>query len=178
MAIHIGRREFIFTLGSAAAMWPLAARAQQPGMPVIGLLSVASPVPYAHEMAAFRDGLQEAGYIDGQNVTIEYRWADGRYDLLPSLAAELVGRRVTVLAAIGGTRVGRAAMAATATIPIVFVSGADPIKVGLVPSLSRPAGNATGVHLLLGALDPKKLGLLRELAPHATLVGILLNPQR
>ena len=144
-------------------------------MPVIGLLSVASLDPYALEMAAFRDGLQEAGYIDGQNVTIEYRWADGRYDLLPSLAAELVGRRVTVLAAIG-TSVGRAAMAATATIPIVFVSGADPIKVGLVPSLSRPGGNATGVHLLIGALDPKKLGLLRELAPHATLVGVLLNP--
>jgi len=145
-------------------------------MPVIGLFSIASPDPYAPPMVAFRDGLKEAGYIDGQNVTIEYRWADGRYDLLPSLAAELVGRGVTVLAAIGGTRVGRAAMAATATIPIVFVSGADPIKVGLVPSLSRPASNATGVHLLIGALDPKKLGVLRELAPHATLVGVLLNP--
>ena len=170
------RREFLTLIGGAAAGWPLAARGQQSAMPVIGLLSVASPVPYAHEMAAFRDGLQEAGYIDGQNVTIEYRWADGRYDLLPSLAAELVGRRVTVLAALGGTRVGRAAMAATATIPIVFVSGADPVKVGLVPSLSRPVGNATGVHMLTGALDPKKLGLLRELAPHATLVGVLLNP--
>ena len=169
------RREFIAFLGSGAATWPIAARGQQSAMPVIGLLGVASHDPYAHEMAAFRDGLQEAGYIDGQNVTIEYRWADGRYDLLPSLAAELVGRRVTVLAAIG-TSAGRAAMAATATIPIVFVSGADPIKVGLVPSLSRPAGNATGVHLLIGALDPKKLGLLRELAPHATLVGVLLNP--
>jgi ABC-type uncharacterized transport system substrate-binding protein len=127
-------------------------------------------------LAAFRDGLQTTGYIEGQNVTIEYRGADGRYDLLPSLAAELVRRPVTVLAAIGGSRVGRAAIAATATIPIVFLSGADPIKVGLVPSLSRPGGNATGVHLLIGALDPKKLGLLRELAPQATLVGVLLNP--
>jgi ABC-type uncharacterized transport system substrate-binding protein len=176
MAIHIRRRELMFTLGGAAAAWPIMAHAQQPAVPVIGLLSVASLDPYAHEMAAFRDGLREAGSIDGQNVTIEYRWADGRYDLLPSLAAELVGRRVTVLAAIGGTRVGRAAMAATATIPIVFVSGADPVKVGLVPSLSRPGGNATGVHMLTGGLDPKKLGLLRELAPHATLVGVLLNP--
>jgi putative tryptophan/tyrosine transport system substrate-binding protein len=166
------RREFISLLGGAAG-WPLAARAQQPAMPANGLLNIASPDPY---LAAFRDGLQTTGYIEGQNVTIEYRWADGRYDLLPSLAAELVRRPVTVLAAIGGSRVGRAAMAATATIPIVFLSGADPIKVGLVPSLSRPGGNVTGVHLLIGALDPKKLGMLRELAPQATLVGVLLNP--
>jgi len=172
MASYIGRRKFLATLGSAAS-WPLAARAQQPAMPVIGLLNIASTDPY---LAAFRDGLQTTGYIEGQNVTIEYRWADGRYDLLPSLATELVRRPVTVLAAIGGSRVGRAAIAATATIPIVFLSGADPIKVGLVPSLSRPGGNATGVHLQIGALDPKKLGLLRELAPQATLVGVLLNP--
>jgi putative tryptophan/tyrosine transport system substrate-binding protein len=172
---QLKRREFIALLGGAAA-WPLAARAEQPEMPVIGLLSLASLDPYAHPMTAFHAGLQETGYIEGQNVTIEYRWADGRYDLLPSLAAELVRRSVTVLAAIGGTRVGRAAMAATATIPIVFLSGADPIKVGLVHSLSRQGGNATGVHLLTGALDPKRLGLLRELAPEATLVGVLLNP--
>jgi putative ABC transport system substrate-binding protein len=170
---HIRRREFITLLGGAAAAWPFAAGAQQAAMPVIGLLNIASTDPY---LAAFRDGLQTAGYIEDQNVTIEYRGADGRYDLLPSLAAELVRRPVTVLAAIGGSRVGRAAIAATATIPIVFLSGADPIKVGLVPSLSRPGGNATGVHLLIGALDPKKLGLLRELAPQATLVGVLLNP--
>jgi putative tryptophan/tyrosine transport system substrate-binding protein len=174
MASFIGRRKFLATLGGAAAVsGPLVARAQQPAIPVIGLLNIASPDPY---LAAFRDGLQTTGYIEGQNVTIEYRGADGRYDLLPSLAAELVRRPVTVLAAIGGSRVGRAAIAATATIPIVFLSGADPIKVGLVPSLSRPGGNATGVHLLIGALDPKKLGLLRELAPQATLVGVLLNP--
>jgi len=170
------RREFITLLGSTAVAWPLAARGQQAAMPVIGFLSVTSRDSYADAVAAFRNGLQEAGYIEGQNVTIEYLWADGRYDLLPSLAAELVDRRVTVLAAIGGSRVGRAAMAATATIPIVFVSGADPIKVGLVPSLSRPTGNATGVHMQIGGLDPKKLGLLRELAPHATIVGVLLNP--
>ena len=170
------RREFITLLGSTAVAWPLAARGQQAAMPVIGFLSVTSRDSYADAVAAFRNGLQEAGYIEGQNVTIECLWADGRYDLLPSLAAELVDRRVTVLAAIGGSRVGRAAMAATATIPIVFVSGADPIKVGLVPSLSRPTGNATGVHMQIGGLDPKKLGLLRELAPHATIVGVLLNP--
>jgi len=168
------RRTFITLLGGGATTWSLAARAQP--TTVIGLLSVASPDAYAHPMAAFREGLRESGYVEGQNVTIEYRWANGRYDLLPSLAAGLVQHPVTVLAAMGGSRVARAAMAATATIPIVFSSGADPIRVGLVPSLSRPGGNATGVHLLTGALDPKKLGLLRELAPQATLVGVLLNP--
>ena len=173
---QLKRREFITLLGGAAAAWPLAVRAQQTPMPVIGLLNLTSPEPQAHAMTAFRAGLQETGYVEGQNVTVEYRWADGRYDLLPSLAAELVSRPVTVVVAIGGSRVGRAAMTATSTIPIVFVSGADPIKVGLVPSLNRPGGNATGVHLQLGVLDPKKLGLLRELAPQATLVGVLLNP--
>jgi putative ABC transport system substrate-binding protein len=175
MASHIGRRKFLATLGGAAAAWPLAARAQQ-ATPVIGFLSAASPGPFAHLVAAFRQGLQEIGYTEGQNVTIEYRWAQGQYDRLPLMAADLAGRPVAVIAATGGSIAARAAQAATATIPIVFSSGADPVKVGLVASLSRPGGNVTEVHVFIGALDPKKLGLLRELAPQATLVGVLLNP--
>jgi putative ABC transport system substrate-binding protein len=170
------RREFVRLLGGAAAAWPLAARAQQPRTPVIGFLSGASPGPFAHLAAAFREGLKETGYIDGQNVAIEYRWSEGQYDRLPSLASDLVRRGVSVIAATGGSAVAHAAMAATATIPIVFSSGSDPVKVGLVASFSRPGGNVTGVHLLIGALDPKKFGLLRELVPQATLVGALLNP--
>jgi putative tryptophan/tyrosine transport system substrate-binding protein len=170
------RREFITLLGGAVAAWPLTARAQQLGTPVIGFLSGASPGPFAHLAAAFREGLKETGYIDGQNVAIEYRWSEGQYDRLPSLASDLVRRGVSVIAATGGSAVAHAAMAATGTIPIVFSSGADPVKVGLVASFSRPGGNVTGVHLLIGALDPKKFGLLRELVPQATLVGALLNP--
>jgi putative ABC transport system substrate-binding protein len=169
------RREFIALIGGAAA-WPLPVRAQQPGTPVIGFLSGASPGPFAHLAAVFREGLKETGYIDGQNVAIEYRWSEGQYDRLPSLASDLVRRGVSVIVATGGSAVAHAALAATATIPIVFSSGADPVKVGLVASFSRPGGNVTGVHLLIGGLDPKKFGLLRELVPQVTLVGALLNP--
>ena len=175
MASHIRRREFLATLGGAAAAWPVAARAQQPAMPVTGFLSSRSPGESASVVGGFRQGLKEAGYAEGRNVHIAFRWAEGRYDRLPALAAELVDIQVTVILAAGGTQTGLAAKAATSTIPIVNI-GSDPVAAGLVASLNRPGGNVTGVSLLSRALTPKRLELLRELLPTATIIGVLVNP--
>jgi putative ABC transport system substrate-binding protein len=169
------RREVITLLGSAAA-WPLAARAQQPAMPVIGFMSSRSPEDSVNVLTAFRRGLREGGLIEGENVAIEFRWARGAYQELPALAAELVSRRVAVLVAVGGDPSALAAKAATSSIPIVFAS-TDPIKSGLVASLNRPGGNATGVYILNADLEPKRLGLLHELLPGTALFGALLNPK-
>ena len=170
------RRTFISLLGGMAATWPLAARAQQGAMPVIGFLHGASPSYLGQFVDALRKGLAETGYVEGQNLAIEYRWAEGHYDRLASLAADLVDRKVAVILAMGGTDPARAAKAATSTIPIVFVSAADPVKTGLVASLNRPGGNVTGVSLIASALDEKKMSLLHELAPKALLIAGLINP--
>ena len=161
------RREFITLLGGAAVAWPLAAHAQQSAMPVLGLLSSASPDAFKHYVTAFHRGLNEAGYVEGKNVTIEYRWAEGHYDRLPALVTDLMRKPVALLAVSGGAPGIQAAKEATTTLPIVFLGGGDPVELGFVASINRPGGNITGVNQLTNGLGPKRLGLLRELVPAA-----------
>jgi ABC-type uncharacterized transport system substrate-binding protein len=174
----VKRRDFITLVGGAAASsaaWPLAARAQQP-TPVIGWMSGRAPQDSAHLLAAFREGLRETGFVEGENVTIEYRWAHGRYEQLSTMAADLVGRRIAVLVAVGGDPSALAAKQATSTIPVVFGMGGDPVTAGLVSTFNRPGGNATGFTLLTNLMEPKRVGLLHELVPGIAVIGGLVNP--
>jgi putative tryptophan/tyrosine transport system substrate-binding protein len=170
------RRKFIALLGGAVVTWPIAGRAQQPAMPVVGFLSTASPDSYAIRLRAFRQGLKDAGYVEGQNVTIEYRWAEGQNDRLPALAADLVHRQVDAIVAGGGTPSAVAAKAATAAIPIVFEVATDPVKIGFVARLDKPGGNLTGVANLNVEIGPKRLELMHELLPSVTVIAVLVNP--
>ena len=169
------RREFIIFLGSGAA-WSNMARAQQPALPVIGFLHSTSAGPNVGTVSAFREGLKQAGYVDGQNVAIEFRWADGHYDRLPALAMDLVRERVAVIAALGGQASALAAKAATSTIPVVFDTGEDPVKIGLVASFSKPGGNVTGINILTNEIEAKRLGLLHELIPTALTIAVIGHP--
>jgi putative tryptophan/tyrosine transport system substrate-binding protein len=171
----VKRRELMLLLGGAA-LWPLAARAQQKAMPVIGYLASSSLVPSAANVAAFRQGLSEAGYVEGQNLALEYRWAEGSYDRLPALAADLVGRKVDLIVASGSTPAALAAKSASSTIPIVFTGVSDPVAAGLVASLARPGGNVIGLSVFFGELAPKRLELLSDLVPQARVIALLVNP--
>jgi putative ABC transport system substrate-binding protein len=175
LGVALRRREFLGAIGGGLVTWPLAARAQQPVMPVIGFLNGSSPAGYARMVAAFRQGLKETGYIEGQNVAIEYRWAEGHLDRLPALAADLVHRQVSVIAATS-TPANLVAKNATSTIPIVFTTGSDPVRFGLVTNLARPSGNVTGVTQLSVEILPKRIELAHELVPTATVIAVLVNP--
>lgn len=170
------RREIVYLFGGAAAAWPLRVRAQHPAMPVIGYLSSRSAVSNEASVVGFRKGLKETGFVEGENLKVEYRWADGENDRLAGMAADLVGRHVAVIYAAGGSDPGRAAMAATATIPIVFLTSSDPVATGLVASLNRPGGNVTGVSMISSALEAKRLELLHDLVPKVATIAVIINP--